>query len=366
MAPQRWRKSPGNPVYGPNKSGSWDSWTNGVSIVPFDDDRRYRMYYSGREGEGIGFAEAEAADPVTWTEHPASPVLLPRADNWEGNRINQPRVTKLTESHWRMFYTGWGYEGPGTKWALGAADSFDGGTTWKRLQDGPVLARGGALSYDGGGACVPMVLRVGERWMMWYTAATVSPAGNQNIHLCLATSRDCLNWEKHDGNPVLTDDFSDGAPRSVTSRCAVRHDNGIFRMWYSFAKPHYRICYAESLDGIEWERSPVAPVLGPSAAPAWDDTMVEYPEVQVVAGTFRMWFCGNGFGSVGYAEGIPETDVMCFLRSADTETPARWGEWVPAERGRPIPVRRYAQARVLLRSSNPLMSPAVNRISCVR
>src|SRR5687768_15253229 len=32
--PHRYRKDPGNPVYGPDRSGAWDSWTNGVSIVP--------------------------------------------------------------------------------------------------------------------------------------------------------------------------------------------------------------------------------------------------------------------------------------------------------------------------------------------
>ena len=88
--------------------------TNGVSIVPTADGKTYRMYYAGKEGEGIGFAEASIDDPLTWREHPASPVLIPRTDNWEGNRINQPRVVAVTDSHWRMYYTGWGFVGPGS------------------------------------------------------------------------------------------------------------------------------------------------------------------------------------------------------------------------------------------------------------
>ena len=83
-APQRFVKRRANPIYGPADSGPWDTWTNGVSIVPCADGSRYHMYYAGRKGEGIGFAEAAVDDPVTWREHPASPVLRPRADNWEG------------------------------------------------------------------------------------------------------------------------------------------------------------------------------------------------------------------------------------------------------------------------------------------
>lgn len=360
--PQRWWKHEANPVYSSEKSGAWDSWTNGVSIVPTDGGRKYRMYYAGNRGEGIGFAEASVDDPLHWQEHPASPVLTPRQDNWEGNLINQPRVVKVTETHWRMYYTGWGFDGPGSTWAMGLAESFDGGTTWQRRGDEPILERGTPESPDGGGACVPMVLRVGDRWMMWYTAWQAHPDGHQHIHLCLATSEDGLHWHKHPGNPVLGDDFSDEAARSVTSRCCVRHENGVFHMWYSFAKPHYRIAYAESLDGIHWERSPVSPVLGPSPAPAWDDEMVEYPEVQVVNGTYRLWFSGNRFRSVGYAEGVNEAGVEIFCRTGNTATPdASWSEWRSLER-EAVLSEGFAQFRAELRSKNPAYGPALNWI----
>jgi hypothetical protein len=41
-APQRWRKHLANPVYGPHRSGAWDTWTNGVSIVLCPDGKTYR------------------------------------------------------------------------------------------------------------------------------------------------------------------------------------------------------------------------------------------------------------------------------------------------------------------------------------
>jgi hypothetical protein len=268
-----------------------------------------------------------------------------------------------------MYYTGWGFRGaPGsTSWALGLAESFDGGTTWRRAGEEPVLERGGPGSSDAGGACVPTLMRVGDRWMMWYTAGVIDTAGRTLIHLCLATSDDGLRWRKHPDKPVLGDDFSDGAKRCVTSRCCVRLDEGVFRMWYSHAKPDYRIRYAESLDGVTWERSPVEPALGPSPSPAWDDTMVEYPEVDVVDGVFRLWFCGNNFGSVGYAEGRAKTGVRVAWRSGESPTPdGGWSPWTPATRGERIVTPRYAQVRAELWSQCSEASPRLNRVGLSR
>jgi hypothetical protein len=250
LAPQRWQKHPGNPIYGPAQSGDWDEWTNGVAILRNADNATYKMFYCGRRGSGIGFAEAAIADPLVWTEHPTSPVLRGRADNWEGDLINQPRVVKVTDSHWRMYYTGWGLEADGSGWAIGLAESHDEGVTWARVQDDPILARGDADSPDGGGAFVPDVHFIDGRWHMWYTAMRLVPE-KQYIHICYATSDDGVRWQKHPDNPVLTDDFARGPDRNVISRCHVRHVDGVYGMWYSHARPDYRIRYAESRDGVQ-------------------------------------------------------------------------------------------------------------------
>lgn len=362
-APQRWNKYSHNPIYGPKQTGAWDDWCNGVSIVRNPDGETYKMYYGGHAGAGVGFAEARIADPVSWTEHPSSPVLKPRTDNWEGNFINQPRVVKVTDTHWRMYYTGWGFKGKGTTWAMGLAESHDSGVTWKRCMDGPLVARGDDHSPDGGGACVPMVIRVGELWYMWYTAMVIIP-DRQSIHLCLATSSNGVDWEKHPESPVLSDDFASGPARNVTSRNYVRHENGVFQMWYSHAKPDYRIRYAESLDGIHWERSPLHLALDASPKPAWDDEMVEYPEVDIVDGQWRLWFCGNGFGNVGFATGVVESSVAVSVRSGPTPTPdVTWSDWREVVRGHSVDAQRYVQTRVVLQSQSADYGPALTRLT---
>ena len=294
-------------------------------IFPTADGRGYRMYYAGERAKGIGFAEAAVADPLSWHEHPASPVLTPRADNWEGDMINQPRVVKVTHEHWRMYYTGWGFAGPGTPWALGLAESFDGGTHWQRYQEAPIFPRGAALAgwrrrlrAHGAPGGRPLADVVHRRASATQHGTRISPLSVR------PPRRTAYTGEKYPAIRVLTDDFSDGAARSVTSRCYVRYDDGVFCLWYSFAKPDYRISYAESLDGVHWERSPIAPVLAvspplPGMIPGLE--VFESPEVQRVDGKYRLWFCGNNFGSVGYAEGTPGHEHCDRLSWGNTPSP---------------------------------------------
>jgi predicted GH43/DUF377 family glycosyl hydrolase len=356
-APQTWKKYAKNPIFGPKQTGDWDDWTNGVCIVRNPDHRSYKMFYASRKG-GIGFADASLDNPLVWKENPASPVLRADKSTWEGDTINQPRVVKVTDNHWRMYYTGWGYKGHGpNEWTFGLAESFDAGVTWKRCQAEPLLERGPPGSYDDGAVFVPEVRRIGDTWMMWYTALKLIP-GRQAIHLCLATSNDGIHWVKSPANPILTDDFTTGPTRNVISRCFVRYDEGVFQLWYSHARPDYRIRYAESIDGVHFERSPIELALDASPKPAWDDQMVEYPTLDVLDGQWRLWFCGNGFGSVGFAEGVVETGMQLYIRSGEAAEPNdSWSAWKPLLRGKGIDAGKFAQFKAELWSKNERLTP---------
>jgi predicted GH43/DUF377 family glycosyl hydrolase len=360
VTPQSYRKHPSNPVFGPEQTGEWDDWTNGVGILRSANGRQYHMYYADRKN-GIGFATATIDEPTKWREHPASPVIRPKgASHWEGTRLNQPRMAKVTATHWRMYYTGWGQD----LWRMGLAESFDAGVTWKRYSDDPILPLGAPGSPDSSAACVPMVLHHGGKWHMWYTG---SADRAQGIHIFYATSPDGLRWEKYSGNPVLATRQELPWETGVISRPFVLIENGIFKMWYSMRGKAYRIGYAESANGIHWERSPLNPILDVSPK-GWDSGMVEYPEIDVVDGVYRMWYCGNGFGTVGYSEGVRETAVEIQTRTARTPSlRSNWSQWsdiYTRPDGQPSlsPEGKYMQVRAVLRSSNSQLSPSLRSI----
>ena len=62
----------------------------------------------------------------------------------------------------------------------------------------------------------------------------------------------------------------------------------------------YRIGYAESLDGIEWERKDSLAGIDISNDPLeWDHEMIEYPYVFKHNGKKYMFYNGNGYGTNG-------------------------------------------------------------------
>ena len=69
-------------------------------------------------------------------------------------------------------------------------------------------------------------------------------------------------------------------------------------MWFPVRGDAYRIGYAESADGIAWERHDRAGGLEPSGD-GWDSEMVEYPSVFDDGGRRYMLFNGNGYGKTG-------------------------------------------------------------------
>ena len=69
-------------------------------------------------------------------------------------------------------------------------------------------------------------------------------------------------------------------------------------MWYSHRGETYRIGYAESEDGLAWQRKDEE--AGPDVSGAgWDSEMVEYPFVFDHEGERYMLYNGNGYGKTG-------------------------------------------------------------------
>jgi hypothetical protein len=258
-----------------------------------------------------------------------------------------------------MYYTGWGCADAANGWCICAADSHDAGLSWKRIGRRPLLDLGRPGDPDDAGACVPTVIIDGERFRMWYTAVKRMPADRTYISLCYAESTDGLRWEKHQANPVLgpPEEAAD-EERAVISRPCVHKHCGVFRMWYSYARPRYRIHYAESLDGIVWESYSGGPVLDVSPA-GWDSESVEYPVVDMCDGQFRLWYCGNGYGSVGYAEGEAAAKIRCRYRDAYNSSGLSVAPWRDVDWDQAFVVRKWLQLRVEISTTHALLKPAV-------
>jgi hypothetical protein len=96
----------------------------------------------------------------------------------------------------------------------------------------------------------------------------------------------------------------------------VIKENGKYRMWYCYRgsvdyrsdrENSYRIGYAESPDGINWERKDAEVGIDRSDE-GWDAIMMEYPYVYEHRGRKYMLYNGDGFGETGFGYAVLEED----------------------------------------------------------
>ena len=100
------------------------------------------------------------------------------------------------------------------------------------------------------------VLKIGNTFKMWYTGQA-----NGRSYIGYAESDDGLHFRRVQTEPVLVPE-TPWENLSVMNPC-VLFENGRYRMWYSAGEtfePNV-LCYAESCNGLHWEKSPLNPIL---------------------------------------------------------------------------------------------------------
>jgi hypothetical protein len=134
---------------------------------------------------------------------------------------------------------------------------------------------------------------------MWYLSCIgwdiVSGKPRHRYHIKYAESKDGIHWQREG---IVCIDFASPDEYAI-SRPSVIKDGDRYKMWYSYRGEHYRIGYAESDDGINWRR--MDDVHGLEVSPqGWDSEMVEYPYIFDHYGTRYMLYNGNGYGKSGF------------------------------------------------------------------
>lgn len=113
------------------------------------------------------------------------------------------------------------------------------------------------------------VLKTGDRYQMWYTGQA-----HGNSYIGYAESDNGIDFRRVKNTPVISPE----APfegESVMNPC-VLSENGLYRMWYSGGETYEPnvLCYAESRDGITWEKSPLNPILEKNPAKEYEQNRI--------------------------------------------------------------------------------------------
>jgi hypothetical protein len=131
-----------------------------------------------------------------------------------------------------------------------------GTNRWAVYTNNPVLRPGATGEWDAGALGSMTVLKVGDRYHLYYEAWGVRGRDSTDyntLQIGHATSRDGLRWTKDPANPVLPKGKDKDWDRDGTWDPFVLHEDGVFKMWYGGGMDqHCDWGYAVSTDGVQF------------------------------------------------------------------------------------------------------------------
>ncbi|MAF11497.1 hypothetical protein CMK11_13690 [Candidatus Poribacteria bacterium] len=213
----RWEKR--GVVLAPDDRG-WDSHQVMAASV-LQRGARYEMWYSANAApkDSMGIGRATSRDGVRWTRDYANPVIRHRA---AGNR-QHPELGSVTfaDGRYHMWYHATRATG---ERVVRYATSGDG-SRW--TEAGVALTPGEPGEWDASALRDAEVVRVGDRWEMWYWGA-----GQRSSGIGRATSRDGLVWHRDVANPRLTAGVPGHWTYPTVQQPSALYDGRQLRLWY--------------------------------------------------------------------------------------------------------------------------------------
>jgi len=285
----------------PDPSCDWMVSHAMVPVAQWRYEDIYRVYFCGRDIDNrsrIGYAEVDIKDPSRVLRFSSKPVLgLGDLGCFDDNGVTPSWIIEYNGRTY-LYYIGWNKRSTVRMYlAAGLAVSDDGGESFERVWKVPVLDRTPLEPYILNTA--PCVLIENGFWRMWYVSAVewVNP-DLPRYNIKYAESRDGLHWDR---KGTVCIDFKSPREHALARPCVLRED-GRYKMWYSYKQDDYRIGYAESPDGIRWTRKDEEAGIDVSAT-GWDSQMIEYAFVFDHGGKKHMFYNGNEYGKdgIGYA-----------------------------------------------------------------
>ncbi len=303
--PIQWKKL--GLVYSTGSNGGWMHSHGQVPTALWMQDR-IRVFFAARPKQTLSlpaFLDLDPLDPTRILSVYPDPLIdVGVPGSFDQHGVMPSCVIEEKDQLW-MYYSGWCREVdvPYNN-TIGLAVSTDGGRHFSRMFEGPIVGRS---RFDPFNASSPFVMRENGQWHMWYSSGTgFYRAGTKYEPVYLlryAHSSNGIDWAIHEHNliPTLSED-------EAQTRPTVIYLNGLYHMWFCYrssedyrnGKGSYRMGYAVSRNGVNWERHDERVGITVSVA-GWDDTMIAYPCIIPFSdGRYLMFYNGNDFGKEGF------------------------------------------------------------------
>ena len=289
-------------VFAPDGNFSWMRTHAANPVAEWIEDDIFRLYFSCRDGQNrsnIGSVEIDLKNPTQILRKAEEPVLGPGdLAMFDDCGVSIGCIVPVAAKRY-LYYMGWNLAVT-VPWknALGLAISDGPGEPFRRYSRFPIVELNEVDPYS---ISYPWVMHDGGKFRMWYGSnITWGPEQRDMRHLLkYAESEDGIQWVR---GGVVAIDFKCPEEYAIC-KPSVLKDPDVYRMWFcargDVGRDTYRIGYAESKDGITWERMDEKETIDVSES-GWDSEMIEYPYVFDHDGGRYMLFAGNGFGLSGF------------------------------------------------------------------
>jgi predicted GH43/DUF377 family glycosyl hydrolase len=293
-------------VYAPDGSRPWGRAYAANPVAERVEGDRYRVYFSARDAENrssIGWVEIDMKDPTTVLAESTEPVLRPGDDGYfDDSGCSIGCIAEVGERRY-LYYMGWRLT-VRVPWQnqLGLAVSDGPGAPFRRYSKFPIVALDECDPYT---ISYPWIMVEGGRFRMWYGSNIAWGREKEDMrHLIkYAESEDGVRWERRN---VVAIDFSGPEEYAICKPC-VRKDGDLYKMWFCSRGERYRIRLAVSEDGIAWRRQGERDAIDVTPG-AWDGDMIEYPFVFDHDGRRYLLYSGDGYGRAGFGVAVWEGD----------------------------------------------------------
>ncbi len=291
-------------------------WMGHSALTPTPyrlDDERIRVYAGFRDADGvsrIGYVDVRADDPTDIVRVSAEPVLdIGRDGCFDDNGMILGDIVDAGGSL-HMFYVGFQRVAKAKFLAFtGLAISRDGGDSFQRVQEAPILDRAPGRSTI---AAVHSAMYDNGRWRLWYAVGDdweiIDGRPFPRYHIRYAETHDPMAIPREDHVCLLPrgSEYRIGRPR-------VYRIDGKYVMYFTRGNitGEYFPGLALSDDGITWERRDEALGIALSTS-GWDSRVICYPALIRQRDKVLMFYNGNDMGVDGFGVAEAGGDAHVF------------------------------------------------------
>jgi len=291
-------------LYCPDNNYEWMK-THAANPVPYvlDSDKGIvRIYFSCRDARNrssIAYADFDFLNDFKMLKIADKPLISPGEPGFfDDDGVSVSWIIPVKDKFY-LYYLGWNLR-LNVPWlntiGLAVSESVDG--PFRKYQNVPVLDRSNEDPFT---VSYPCVIFDNGIFRMWYGSnlAWGSEQADMAHVIKYAESLDGINWDR--ANKVHIP-FVHKGEYALSKPCVVKFEDG-YKMWYSYRASErtekYRIGMATSADGYVWERKDDEVGIDVSTH-GWDSISIEYPNVFRLNDNLYMLYNGNDYGKTGF------------------------------------------------------------------